>query len=103
MILLGRKIEPHMSSLPSEPQILWRFVNGRQDAYCVLQTHPTAGLELRYIYNGVQLIGVVSPDADELQQRAQQWRLRLVAEGWTEADRRSKPSPFKAPRAGVKG
>jgi hypothetical protein len=82
--------------------MLWRFVNGRQEAYCLLQHHPTAGLEVRYIYNGVQLIGVVSQDVDELQQRAQQWRTRLVAEGWSEGERRAQSGSVKVRRAGAK-
>jgi hypothetical protein len=68
--------------------MLWRFVNGRQDAYCLLQPHPTQGLELRYFFNGVQLIGIVSPDVDELQERSQEWRNRLLSEGWLAGERK---------------
>jgi hypothetical protein len=70
-------------SLFPESPVLWHYRNGSQEAYCLLQPHPI-GQELRYIFNDVQLIGVVSPDADELRQRAEQWRVRLVAEGWDE-------------------
>ena len=76
-----------------EAEILWRFLNGRHEAYCALQPHPTAGMEVLYIYNGVRLIGVVSSDVDELHQRALQWRMRLVTEGWSEADRHVRPAP----------
>ncbi len=72
-----------------------------------MQPHPTAGMEMLYFYNGVRLIGVVSTDLEELRQRAQQWRMRLVAEGWSEAERRVRPGPIAAPvkvrRAGAKG
>jgi hypothetical protein len=94
-----------MSVLTAEAEVLWRFLNGRQEASCVMQPHPTAGMEVLYFYNGVKLIGVVSPDLDELHQRALQWRMRLVAEGWSEAERRVRPtaSPLKVRRAGAKG
>lgn len=88
----------------AESEILWRFLNGRQEAYCVLRPHPTAGMEVLYVYNGVHLIGVVSSDIDELRQRALQWRMRLVAEGWLEGERRLRPAaaPLKVRRAGAK-
>jgi hypothetical protein len=70
-----------------------------------MQPHPTAGMEVLYFYNGVRLIGVVSSDVDELRQRALQWRMRLVTEGWSEAERRVRPVPqstLKVRRAGGK-
>ena len=42
--------------------------------------------------DGIQLIGVVSTDVAELRQRADQWRGRLVQDGWTEVEAR--PQPF---------
>jgi hypothetical protein len=92
-----------MSVLTAEAEVLWRFLNGRQEASCVMQPHPTAGMEMFYFYNGVKLIGVVSNDLDELRQRALQWRMRLVAEGWSEAERRVRPAPLKVRHAGAKG
>jgi hypothetical protein len=65
--------------------VLWRFLNGTREAFCLLQPHPI-GFELRYMLDGVQLIGVVSTDVVELRQRAEQWRSRLVLEGWAEVD-----------------
>lgn len=88
-----------MSTVESE--ILWRCSHGRDEAYCVLQPHPTAGMEVLYIYNRVHLIGVVSTDVEELRQRAQQWRLRLVTEGWSEGEPVVRP-PLKIRRAGAK-
>ena len=41
--------------------------------------------------DGVQLIGVVSTDVAELRQRAEQWRGRLVLEGWAEVEARVQP------------
>jgi hypothetical protein len=41
--------------------------------------------------DGVQLIGVVSTDVAELRQRAEQWRSRLVLDGWAEAEPRMQP------------
>ena len=64
--------------------VLWRFLNGTREAFCLLQPHPI-GFELRYMLDGVQLIGVVSTDVAELRQRAEQWRTRLMVEGWAEA------------------
>lgn len=99
-----------MSVSTAEAEILWRFLKGSHEAYCAIQPHPTAGTEVLYVYNGVRLIGVVSSDDDELRQRAQQWRLRLVAEGWREAERRVRSAPVAPPpmklrvrRAGAKG
>lgn len=95
-----------MSFPPFEPHILWRFLNGSQEAYCVLQPHPTQGLEVQYVFNGVQLIGVVSSDVDELQERAEQWRIRLLADGWRMAERRIdrlvQPTSVRVHRAGAK-
>ena len=70
--------------------VLWRFLNGPREAYCLLQPHPI-GYELRYMLDGVQLIGVVSTDVNELRQRAEQWRGRLVLEGWAEVEARVQP------------
>jgi len=58
-------------------------------------------MEVLYVYNGVHLIGVVSTDLDELRQRAQLWRMRLVTEGWVEAEPRLQ-TPIKSRRAGAK-
>jgi hypothetical protein len=70
--------------------VLWRFLNGNREAYCLLHPHPI-GYELRYMLDGVQLIGVVSTDVAELRQRAEQWRSRLVLDGWAEAEPRMQP------------
>jgi hypothetical protein len=70
--------------------VLWRFLNGAREAYCLLQPHPI-GYELRYMLDGVQLIGVVSTDVGELRQRAEQWRSRLMVEGWAEVEARVQP------------
>jgi hypothetical protein len=70
--------------------VLWRFLNGPREAFCLLQPHPI-GHELRYMLDGVQLIGVVSTDVGELRQRAEQWRGRLVLEGWAEVEARVQP------------
>jgi hypothetical protein len=75
--------------------VLWRFLNGNREAYCLLHPHPI-GHELRYMLDGVQLIGVVSTDVAELRQRADQWRGRLVLDGWAEAEAR--PQPFARSR-----
>lgn len=82
--------------------MLWRYVNGRQEAYCLLQHHPTEGLEVKYIFNGAQLIGLVSQDVDELQQRSQEWRMGLVAQGWSEGKREPQAGVIKTRRVGVK-
>lgn len=74
----------------SDATVLWRFISGRHEAYCLLQPHPI-GQELRYIFDGVQLIGVVSADREELNQRALQWRLRLMTDGWAEVEPRLQP------------
>jgi hypothetical protein len=73
----------------SQP-VLWRFLNGTREAFCLLQPHPI-GFELRYMLDGVQLIGVVSTDVAELRQRAEQWRGRLIVEGWAEVEPRLQP------------
>jgi hypothetical protein len=70
--------------------VLWRFLNGPREAFCLLHPHPI-GFELRYMLDGVQLIGVVSTDVVELRQRAEQWRGRLVLEGWAEVEPRVQP------------
>ena len=64
---------------------LWRFMKQDREARCVLLHHP-AGLEMRYVFNGVVLIGMVSGDEGLLMERAHQWRLRLVADGWEEVE-----------------
>ena len=64
----------------SELSTLWRFSKQDREARCVLLRHP-AGLEMRYVFNGVVLIGMVSGDEGLLMERAHQWRLRLVADG----------------------
>jgi hypothetical protein len=61
----------------------WRFIKDGREARCVLLPHPS-GLELRYLFNGMVLMGVVADSEDGLRERARQWRLRLVAEGWEE-------------------
>ena len=85
--------------LPAEgalAPVLWRFLNGTREAYGLLQPHPI-GYELRYMLDGGQLIGVVSTDVNELRQRADQWRSRLVLEGWAEVEAR--PQPFARVRS----
>jgi hypothetical protein len=67
----------------SESTVLWRFLSGQQEAYCLLLPSPV-GHEIRYFFNGVQLIGIAADDLSELEQRAGLWKLRLVAEGWAE-------------------
>ena len=71
----------------SEKTLLWRFLNGAQEAYCLLLPHPI-GQEIQYFFNGVQLIGLVSDDAAELEERSEYWKARLLAEGWLEAEPR---------------
>ncbi|HEY8550124.1 MAG TPA: hypothetical protein VIL35_09235 [Vicinamibacterales bacterium] len=78
------------STLVNDSPVLWRFLSGDQEAFCIIQPHPS-GHELRYIFNGVQLIGVVSANWSELHDRAHQWRQRLLAEGWIEAEPRMQP------------
>jgi hypothetical protein len=79
-----------------QPPVLWRFLNGPREAFCLLHPHPI-GFELRYMLDGVQLIGVVSTDVAELRQRAEQWRGRLVLEGWAEVE--AKVQPFARVRS----
>jgi len=81
-----------LSNADGEGQIpvLWRFLNGTREAFCLLHPHPI-GFELRYMLDGVQLIGVVSTDVAELRQRAEQWRGRLILEGWAEVEPKVKP------------
>jgi hypothetical protein len=69
----------------SELSTLWRFSKDRRQAHCVLLPHPN-GFELRYFFNDVILIGMVSREYDQLIERARQWRLRLVADGWLETE-----------------
>jgi hypothetical protein len=64
---------------------LWRFTKDRRDAHCVFMPHPE-GYELRYMFNGVVLIGMVARDTEQMLERARQWRLRLVADGWDEIE-----------------
>lgn len=71
-------------SVPEAPATtLWRFAKLQRQAYCTLAPHPE-GFQLRYIFNGTVLIGMVSPDHAQLLERAHQWRLRLVGDGWME-------------------
>ena len=74
---------------PSVPEptatTLWRFAKSQRQAYCTLAPHPE-GFQLRYIFNGTVLIGMVSPDHAQLLERAHQWRLRLVGDGWVETE-----------------
>jgi hypothetical protein len=74
---------------PSIPEAsattLWRFAKNQRHAYCSLAAHPE-GFQLRYVFNGTVLIGMVSPDHAQLLERAHQWRLRLVADGWIETE-----------------
>ena len=56
----------------------------RTACYC---PHPI-GQEIQYFFNGVQLIGLVSDDAAELEERSEHWKARLLAEGWLEAEPR---------------
>ena len=58
----GNDTPPDPLGLPAEgtsSPVLWRFLNGTREAFCLLQPHPI-GFELRYMLDGVQLIGVVS-------------------------------------------
>jgi hypothetical protein len=73
-------------SIPEAATTLWRFAKNQRDAYCTLAPHPE-GFQLRYVFNGAILIGMVSPDHAQLLERARQWRLRLVADGWLETER----------------
>jgi hypothetical protein len=71
---------------PSVPDTtLWRFAKSQRHAFCTLSPHPD-GFQLRYVFNGAVLIGMVSPDHGQLLERARQWRLRLVADGWMETE-----------------
>ena len=82
--------EPTDADRGGHAPVLWRFLNGPREAFCLLHPHPI-GYELRYMLDGVQLIGVVSTDVAELRQRAEQWRSRLVLEGWAEVEARVQP------------
>ena len=84
----------------SELSTLWRFIKQDREARCVLLRHP-AGLEMRYVFNGVVLMGMVSGDEGLLLERAHQWRLRLVADGWDELEQN--PSALEAARSGLVG
>ena len=91
----GHDATPNSIGLPDADgvgaaPVLWRFLNGPREAFCLLHPHPI-GFELRYMLDGVQLIGVVSTDVAELRQRAEQWRGRLVLEGWAEVEPRVQP------------
>jgi hypothetical protein len=72
---------------PSIPDAttLWRFAKNQRHAYCTLAPHPE-GFQIRYVFNGAVLIGMVSPDHAQLLERARQWRLRLVGDGWMETE-----------------
>jgi len=76
------------SIYPDYSSTLWRFTKDRRDAHCILLPHPD-GYELRYIFNGDVLIGAVTDDRSALLERARQWRLRLVADGWIEVEQRA--------------
>jgi hypothetical protein len=68
---------------PNELSMLWRFTKESRDAHCLMLSHPD-GFEVKYFFNGAVLIGMVSADRAHLLERARQWRLRLVADGWVE-------------------
>jgi hypothetical protein len=76
-------VTPSTSS--PESTTLWRFAKNQRHAYCTLAPHPE-GFQLRYVFNGAVLIGMVSPDHSQLLERARQWRLRLVGDGWVETE-----------------
>jgi hypothetical protein len=86
----------------AELSTLWRFSKQDREARCVLLRHP-AGLEMRYVFNGVVLIGMVSGDEGLLMERAHQWRLRLVADGWDEVEQNpgAVENAVQAARAGL--
>jgi hypothetical protein len=88
----------------SELSTLWRFMKQDREARCVLMRHP-AGLEMRYVFNGVVLIGMVSGDEGLLLERAHQWRLRLVADGWVEIEQNpaAVENAVQAARSGLVG
>jgi len=88
----------------SELSTLWRFMKQDREARCVLLRHP-AGLEMRYVFNGVVLMGMVSGDEGLLLERAHQWRLRLVADGWIEIEQNpgAVESAVEAARNGLVG
>ncbi len=76
----------------SETTVLWRFLSGGQEAYCIIAPHAI-GHEIRYVFNGVQLIGIVARDLEQLEERANEWKDRLRNGGWSEADPRAKMTP----------
>jgi hypothetical protein len=82
---------------------LWRFAKNQRHAFCTLAPHPE-GFQLRYVFNGAVLIGMVSPDHSQLLERARQWRLRLVGDGWLETERATPPeaSVRKSASAGAR-
>jgi hypothetical protein len=88
----------------SELSTLWRFIKQDKEARCVLLRHP-AGLEMRYVFNGVVLMGMVSGDEGLLMERAHQWRLRLVADGWDELEQNQAAveAAVQAARSGLVG
>ncbi len=92
-------VPPH-----SELSTLWRFTKQDREARCVLLRHP-AGLEMRYVFNSVVLIGMVSGDEGLLLERAYQWRLRLVADGWEEVEQNpaAVEAAVQAARSGLVG
>jgi hypothetical protein len=77
-------VTPSVQEVPTT--VLWRFAKSQRHAYCTLAPHPD-GFQLRYVFNGAILIGMVSPDHAQLLERARQWRLRLVGDGWMETER----------------
>lgn len=94
-----------LASAPYELSTYWRFIKDGREARCVLLPHPSGGLELRYLFNGSVLMGVVAPVEQDLRERARQWRLRLVAEGWMETDQlrsASVPSTSVSVRSGTR-
>jgi hypothetical protein len=72
----------------SEATVLWRFLSAGEEAYCIFAPHPI-GHEIRYVFNGVQLIGVVARDLAQLEERANEWKDRLRHGGWSEAEPRA--------------
>jgi hypothetical protein len=85
----------------TEATVLWRFLSGGgPEAYCSIAPHPI-GHELRYVFNGVQLIGVVGSDIEQLEERSNQWKDRLRSDGWAEATPRMSVRPVLAGRVGA--
>jgi hypothetical protein len=88
---------------PSVPEAttLWRFAKSQRHAHCTLSPHPE-GFQLRYVFNGAILIGMVSHDHSQLLERARQWRLRLVGDGWVETEH-AKPALASVRRSASAG